>query len=95
MFSATAPAARVRREATWVRSGATRASAPVPPMAWHLTQVRSWKIRAPCAARASVGLGAGEASWACHAPNWAGSSATTRMRIHACCAPQYSAQVPW
>src|SRR6266404_8959271 len=34
-------------------------------------------------------------NWArCHSSNFEGSSATTRMRIQACCVPQNSEQVP-
>ena len=52
------------------------------------------KYCAPRTAFPEVGATGIASCCACHWLNSAGVCATTRMRIHACSAPQYSAQVP-
>jgi len=94
VFGATPPAS-CRRLAKCVRSGPTRARAGVPPIAWQLAHIFDSKIRRPRAAASVAGAGASARWCASHASNAACGWATTRNRIQACPAPQYSAHSPW
>ncbi len=92
---ASTPAPSVVRAARCVRSGAKRASSVPdgPENRWQSTQPS--REERPSAPRGASAVGAaGTSCWRSHASNFSGASATTRMRIHACCAPQYSAHVP-
>ena len=87
----TTPAPSVARPPTWVRSG---------PTLCRSSPDRGWRGRpSTCSAetparRASRTASPAAAAAAAQALNWSAGSATTRMRIQACCSPQYWLQVP-
>src|SRR3954464_7668565 len=88
----TVPAASVPRLARCVRSGARRALALVPWIAWHMTQVPARKTSRPRFWSALEGSGA---DLRCAAAQRSySSSAMTTNAIFACWAPQNSAHCP-